>query len=64
MQIGELPVNTETAERHGGVPSSFLVTSLYEIKPIRQGLGGWSLTEVAVESPWVKDYDAGGGPLR
>ena len=64
MQSSEFPVDAATLSRHAEIPSSFLVTSVYEIQQIRRGLGGWTLTEVPVTVPWVKDYDAHGGPLR
>jgi len=45
---------------------AFLVTSVLDVSLVDAGLGGVVLTEVPVEEPWVKDYDAiaGEGPTR
>ena len=39
------------------IPISFEVRSVFELQPIDQGLGGFTLSEQMVETPWVKDYD-------
>lgn len=45
---------------------AFNVTSTLEVALIDDGLGGLSLSEVPVDAPWVKDYDAiaGEGPSK
>lgn len=51
---------------HGEVPIAFLVERILAVSVIDGGLGGITLTELEVDSPWVKDYDAieGEGPTR
>jgi GNAT superfamily N-acetyltransferase len=51
---------------YAGIPIAFTVRSVLEVDPIEAGLGGLRLREVAVQSPYVKDYDgyADGGPER
>ena len=45
------------------VSIAFMVESRYVATP-NEGDGGWRLTEEAVDSPWVKDYDGGEPPTR
>ncbi|MHB1527651.1 MAG: GNAT family N-acetyltransferase [Candidatus Dormibacteria bacterium] len=51
---------------HGEVPIAFLVERILAVSVIDAGLGGITLAELEVDSPWVKDYDAikGEGPTR
>lgn len=51
---------------HATVPSSFVVDRRLDVVVVGGGLEGLSLSEVPVEPPWVKDYDAakGEGPTR
>jgi hypothetical protein len=37
---------------YGSVPSKFLVRSVLDARPIRNGLGGWRLTERQVLVPY------------
>lgn len=47
------------------VPIAFEVRSVLDVEAPAQGLGGLVLTERALASPYVKDYDAaGGGPVE
>ncbi|MBA3670694.1 MAG: GNAT family N-acetyltransferase [Gemmatimonadaceae bacterium] len=43
---------------YAGVEGAFAVTSVLDVVPLDQGLGGLALRERPVDSPWVKDYDA------
>ena len=60
------PPTLSTLQAYGDVPVAFLVESRFRVEPVRNGLGGWLLTEEGVEHPCVKDYDAleGEGPSR
>jgi GNAT superfamily N-acetyltransferase len=47
------------------VPISFPVRRVLDVAVIDGGMGGFALSERAVDAPYVKDYDAGdGGPAR
>jgi GNAT superfamily N-acetyltransferase len=49
----------------GRVPTAFAVERVLEVEAGANGLGGFTLVEQAVATPWVKDYDAlDGGPIR
>ena len=66
FEIREEPPTLATLQEYGKVSIAFLVESRFRVAAIHNGLGGWLLTEEAVEHPWVKDYDArdGEGPSR
>lgn len=51
---------------HATIPIAFTVERVLAVSTPRSGLGGIVLQEVAVQTPWVKDYDAieGEGPAR
>jgi GNAT superfamily N-acetyltransferase len=51
---------------HATISIAFSVDRILEVLILEAGRGGVRLSEVAVESPWVKDYDAikGEGPTR
>ena len=51
---------------HAEIPISFLVERVLDLVLIDGGLGGIRLSEVPVEEPWIKNYDAirGEGPTR
>jgi GNAT superfamily N-acetyltransferase len=49
---------------YGSVPSKFMVTSVLDVQAIRNGLGGWRLTERRVVVPYEKDYDLLEPPMR
>lgn len=49
---------------HGSIPISFPVTSVLEAQLVEWGFGGIVLHEQVIEHPYVKDYDAVGGPTR
>lgn len=62
LEISEEPI-TALAE-YACVPISFEVTRVLDVSPREDGHGGFRLTERAIATPWVKDYDAipGEGP--
>jgi GNAT superfamily N-acetyltransferase len=62
--VGEEPIRA--LDQHGEVPIAFLVERVLEVSVSGGGLGGLLLSEVPVDVPWVKDYDAvkGEGPAR
>ncbi len=64
FRIEEEPINR--LDEHATVSIAFTVNRILEVSIPNAGLGGVLLTEVAVDSPWVKDYDAikGEGPTR
>jgi GNAT superfamily N-acetyltransferase len=47
------------------ISSAFLVERVFDVSLVDGGLGGIVLSEVLVEEPWIKDYDAieGEGPF-
>ena len=58
LEFREEPPTLATLQEYGTVSIAFLVESRFKAEAVRNGLGGWLLTEEAVEHPWVKDYDA------
>ena len=58
MTIEIVQQSTEILAGYGDIPISFTVDSRYHVHEIDGGLGGWRLTEEAVQFPYVKDYDA------
>jgi GNAT superfamily N-acetyltransferase len=53
-------------DEYATVPISYFVDRRFDVQTADRGLGGVTLTEVAVDPPWVKDYDQikGEGPTR
>lgn len=51
-------------ERYGEVSIAFTVDSKMVIAPSSHDGGGWKLTEMPVDPPWIKDYDDGEPPTR
>lgn len=49
---------------HGEVPIRFTVARVLEVGAVDGGFGGLTLTERAVDAPWIKDYDELEGPER
>jgi GNAT superfamily N-acetyltransferase len=49
---------------YGSVPIRFTVTSVLDVQPIENGLGGWHLTERQLDVPYEKDYDQPEPPTR
>ncbi|MBI2855480.1 MAG: GNAT family N-acetyltransferase [Chloroflexi bacterium] len=66
FEVREEPPTLATLQGYGEVSIAFPVESRLRVEPVRNGLGGWLITEQAVEHPWTKDYDAieGEGPTR
>lgn len=66
IEVREESPTLATLVEYGKVSIAFLVESRYRVEPVRNGLGGWALTEEPVEHPYVKDYDElkGEGPSR
>ncbi|MBO0886525.1 MAG: GNAT family N-acetyltransferase [Acidimicrobiales bacterium] len=65
----ELRIQEDSLDRldeHARIPIAFMVQRILAVSTPDSGLGGVVLTEAAVETPWVKDYDAikGEGPTR
>ena len=57
FEVREESPTLGTLEEYGGVPNAFRVESRFSIESVRNGLGGWVVTEEAVQHPWTKDYD-------
>jgi len=52
-------------DRHGEISIEFEVRSILDLTLVEEGLGGVRLTELTVDEPWVKNYDAAdGGPSQ
>ena len=49
---------------YGSVPIRFTVTSVPDVQPIENGLGGWRLIERQLDVPYEKDYDKPEPPTR
>jgi GNAT superfamily N-acetyltransferase/biotin operon repressor len=49
---------------YGSVPIRFTVTSVLDVQPIENGLGGWRLIEHPLAMPYEKDYDQPEPPTR
>ena len=66
MTVSIVEESVEALSEHGSVPIRFQVGSRLRVEPIRDTLGGWTLTEEAVNPTCWKDYDAdeGEGPSR
>jgi GNAT superfamily N-acetyltransferase len=64
FRIEEEPIGR--LDEHATISIAFTVERILEVSLPDAGLGGVRLSEVAVDSPWVKDYDAikGEGPTR
>jgi GNAT superfamily N-acetyltransferase len=64
LQLAEEPI--DRLDEHARIPIAFTVERILAVSTPDSGLGGMLLTEIAVQSPWVKDYDAirGEGPTR
>lgn len=56
MDIKHEPI--DQVGRLDEIPIAFRVTSVLDVSLNNGGLGGLILTEIPVEEPWVKDYDA------
>lgn len=56
VQIKEQPI--DQVDQLSEVPIAFRVDRILEASVNDGGLGGLSLSEIPVEQPWIKDYDA------
>jgi GNAT superfamily N-acetyltransferase len=66
LNIREEALTPAALSELAAIPIAFLVDQILEIRLLDGGLGGMSLTKVAVTDPYVKDYDVleGAGPQR
>jgi GNAT superfamily N-acetyltransferase len=64
MTIRYVQESTDVLSEYGNVSIAFTVRSKFLVEAIERGLSGWRLTEVPVDPPYVKDYDAQEGPTR
>jgi len=57
-------IGPDRLDEYSQIPIAFMVTSLFSMDSVGVGLGGILFGERAVESPYIKDYDAydDGGP--
>jgi GNAT superfamily N-acetyltransferase len=64
VHVEEEPI--ERLGEHARIPISYTVERILAVSTPNSGLGGIVLSEVDVDIPWVKDYDAikGEGPRR
>jgi GNAT superfamily N-acetyltransferase len=65
VAITEEPIGSGLAP-HAQISIAFVVDRVFDLTLDDGGLRGLSLSEVSVESPWIKDYDAEAdeGPTR
>jgi len=63
-EIVEEPVSA--LEEYGQIPITYDVRSVFDVRVVDSGLGGFSLVERTLEEPYTKDYDAlrDGGPAQ
>ena len=61
MSVEIREIGTGQLRRYAAIPIRFRVGSIFRIVVIDGGLGGFRLIEEAVDTPYVKDYDAQGG---
>jgi len=47
-----------TLHEYASIPIAFEVSSVLDVEPANQGLGGLVLSERKLEAPYTKDYDA------
>ncbi|MBN2379571.1 GNAT family N-acetyltransferase [candidate division WOR-3 bacterium] len=57
-------IGADRISEYAQVPIRFKVRSIFVVEEADKGLGGLELREVKVDKPYVKDYDAEGGPER
>jgi hypothetical protein len=64
LKIAELPM--DRLDEHAEIAIAFVVERILAVSSPDSGFGGILLTEVAVQSSWIKDDDAikGEGPTR
>jgi GNAT superfamily N-acetyltransferase len=64
FRIEEEPIGR--LDEHATISTAFTVERILQVSMPDAGLGGVRLSEVQVDPPWVKDYDAiaGEGPTR
>jgi GNAT superfamily N-acetyltransferase len=64
LDIREEALTPAALSDHAAISIAFVVDRVLEVRLLDGGLGGMSLTEIAVTDPYVKDYDAieGAGP--
>ncbi len=65
IELRILEQTPDDLEAYGSIPIAFEVRSILRVNCVGiNGLGGLSLREEEVASPWVKDYDCDEGPVR
>jgi GNAT superfamily N-acetyltransferase len=62
VDIREEALTLTALEGHAAIPIAFTVERILAVTLVGGGLGGMSLTETAVDHPYVKDYDVTDGP--
>jgi GNAT superfamily N-acetyltransferase len=64
LDVNEEALTLAALDEHAAIPIAFVADRILAVTLIDGGLGGMSLTETAVASAYVKDYDAieGEGP--
>ena len=58
LDIREEALTPAALSDHAAISIAFVVDRVLEVRLLDGGLGGMSLTEIAVTDPYVKDYDA------
>src|SRR6476619_4571237 len=62
VDIREEALTLIALEGHAAIPIAFVVERILAVTLVDGGLGGMTLTETAVDHPYVKDYDVTDGP--
>jgi ribosomal protein S18 acetylase RimI-like enzyme len=62
VDVREEALTLTALQGHAAIPIAFVVDRILAVTLIDDGLGGMSLTETAVDDPYVKDYDVTEGP--
>jgi len=62
VDVREEALTLTALEGQAAISIAFEVDRILEVALVAGGLGGMSLTETAVEDPYVKDYDVTDGP--
>ena len=62
MEISQ--IFADQLDLYASIPMKYCVASVLKIEPLHEGLGGLSMTEERLGTPYLKDYDASETPLR
>jgi len=58
MAVEIIEIKSDRLAEYGKIPTRYKVASVFQIKLIENGLGGMTLHEEEVITPYIKDYDS------